>query len=163
MALTNEEIHQVVNALKADAQGIGELAEATSLENVNSLPAIETVGEEEQMVQVWKAAWDVKNNKYFTLDEIVKMIANRELDKTIIEILKIYKSVNQEDTVLFKKLKDKKYSIEKAENIINYSHEFYSQQDMHDKKELSEYIHFLYNLVIKNKSGKKEVNAVKKI
>ena len=34
---------------------------------------------------------------------------------------------------------------------------------MHDKKELSEYIHFLYNLVIKNKSGKKEVNTVKKI
>ncbi len=84
-------------------------------------------------------------------------------DKTIIEILKIYKSVNQEDTVLFKKLKDKKYSTEKAENIINYSHEFYSQQDMHDKKELSEYIHFLYSLVIKNKSGRKKVNAVKKI
>lgn len=52
MALTNEDIQQVVNALKADAQGVGELAEATSLENVNSLPAIQTVGEEEQMVQV---------------------------------------------------------------------------------------------------------------
>ena len=31
-------------------------------------------------------------------------------DKTIIEILKIYKSVNQEDTVLFKKLKKKIFS-----------------------------------------------------
>ena len=52
MALTNEDIQQVVNALKADAQGVGELAEATSLENVNSLPAIQTVGDDEQMVQV---------------------------------------------------------------------------------------------------------------
>ncbi|MGL4520793.1 MAG: CotH kinase family protein [Phocaeicola sp.] len=40
MALTQEDIQQVLNAIKADSQGIEELPVATNLNGINSLPAI---------------------------------------------------------------------------------------------------------------------------
>lgn len=40
MAISQEDIQQVLNAIKAESQGVQELEEVTSLNGVNSLPAV---------------------------------------------------------------------------------------------------------------------------
>lgn len=40
MAMSQEDIQQVLNAIKAESQGVQELEEVTSLNGVNSLPAV---------------------------------------------------------------------------------------------------------------------------
>ncbi len=83
------------------------------------------VNKEEQMVQVWKAAWDVKNNKYFTLDEIVKMIANRELDKTIIEMREVFEQYVETGDLEIKKKYD---SIKPNLPLVTFSSNFDSRR-----------------------------------
>ncbi len=51
MALTNDEIQQIVDVLKADSQGIGELETVDSLTGINSLPVISTASGDEKVVQ----------------------------------------------------------------------------------------------------------------
>lgn len=51
MALTNDEIQQIVDVLKADSQGIGELETVNSLNGINSLPVISTISGDEKVVQ----------------------------------------------------------------------------------------------------------------
>ena len=51
MALTNDEIQQIVNVLKADSQGIGELETVNSLTGISSLPVISTASGDEKVVQ----------------------------------------------------------------------------------------------------------------
>ena len=51
MALTNNEIQQIVDVLKADSQGIGELETVNSLNGINSLPVISTISGDEKVVQ----------------------------------------------------------------------------------------------------------------
>lgn len=40
MPISQEDIQQVLNAIKAESQGVQELEEVTSLNGVNSLPAV---------------------------------------------------------------------------------------------------------------------------